>query len=398
MKFKTVLIVLTLFAFLTSCKESVKEEKFDGYVISGIVKGIDNVYLKLTNTGSRGSKDFKVIDSVQITNGKFSFKGKVDNVDMVSIVIDSKYHGMFMLENSAINVSIDVSELNERNAYFTPVVSGSKSHDIYAAVEKKSSAIFELEKYKIIDELKDLFAKANKTNDQKDMDIATIRQKELMPLIEEANNAYKQIKYDFAKANPTSPVAVHVLGYQYTEGRMTKEQLKEFYHLFKGDATKTGFYKYHMTKVYKDNFENMGVGNTVPDFTLNSVNNKALTLSKIEGKYLLVDFWASWCVPCRASFPHLKELRKEYKKDGFTIVGIGTADEEGKWRKAIIKDQTPWIHLYDSSENHAYGAVAKKYGVPHLPTTFLIDSNQKIILRNPTKEKLDAKLKELFGH
>ncbi|WP_111709916.1 TlpA disulfide reductase family protein [Lutibacter citreus] len=398
MKFKSVLVVLTLFAFLTSCKESVKEEKIDGYVISGTVKGIDNVYIKLTNTGTRGSSDFKIIDSVQITNGKFSFKGKVDNVDMVSVNIDSKYHGRFMLENSVINIDIDVTDLNERNSYFTPVVKGSKSHDVFASIEEKSSAIFSEEKYKPIDELTTMFAKAKKSKDQHDMDIALAKQKELMPLIEERSNAYSKIKLDFARENPSSPVAVQVLGYQYSEGRMTKEQLKEFYHLFKGEAVKTGFYKYYMTKVYKDNFENLGVGNTAPDFTLTSVNGENITLSKVEAKYKLVDFWASWCIPCRASFPHLIELRKQYKKDGFAIVGIGTADEEAKWRKAIEEDKTPWIHVFDTNENRSYGPVAKLYGVPFLPTTFLMDSNQKIILRNPTKEELDAKLKELFGH
>ncbi|WP_298367464.1 TlpA disulfide reductase family protein [uncultured Lutibacter sp.] len=398
MKFKSVLVVLTLLSFLTSCKESVKEEKYDGYVISGTVKGIDNVYIKLTNTGARDIKNIKIIDSVQIINGKFSFKGKVDNVDMVSVEIDSKFRGRFMLENSPINIAIDVTDLSERNSYFTPVVTGSKSHDIYAEIEKKSSAIFDKEKYKPIDELKDLFATAKKTKEQKDLDIAVAKQKELAPLIEERSDAYKQIKYDFVKANPSSPVAVHVLGYQYTEGRMTKEQLKEFYHLFKGEAVKTGFYKYYMTKVYKDNFENLGVGNTAPDFTLTTVNGENFTLSKVKATYKLVDFWASWCIPCRASFPHLKDLRKQYKKDGFVIVGIGTADEEDKWRKAIEEDKTPWIHVFDASEKRAYGPVAKKYGVPHLPTTFLMDSNQKIVLRNPTKEELDAKLKELFGH
>ena len=115
---------------------------------------------------------------------------------------------------------------------------------------------------------------------------------------------------------------------------------------------------------------------------------------------MLVDFWASWCIPCRASFPHLKELRKQYGTEGFTIVGIGTADKEDKWRKAIEEDQTPWLHVFDKNEEgkQMYGPVAISYSVPHLPTTFLVDRDLKIILRNPSKEELDTKLKELFGH
>ena len=94
----------------------------------------------------------------------------------------------------------------------------------------------------------------------------------------------------------------------------------------------------------------------------------------------------------------MKELYKKYEKDGFEVVGIGTADEEEKWKKAIKEDQTPWMHLYDSSTEHEWGIVARLYGVPFLPTTFLMDADGKIILRNPEKKDLDAKLAELFGH
>ncbi len=389
------LVIITI--SLVSCKKEKKTNKFDGYTINGIVKGVDNVFIKLVETGSIDEVKKKVIDSTKIVNGQFSFKGKVAYVDMISLVIDSKYQGRFMLENSPIAIKIDITALEGRNTYFTPKVSGSKSHDLFAATEKKGKTIMEEEKYKPLEEIRELYAKAQKSDNKDDLIKAQDKQKELTSLNQDRMDRYQKNKFDFVRNNPDSPVTPYVLGFQYSEGRMTKTELKEFYNLFKGDAKKTDFYKNHITKVYKDNFENLGVGNTAPDFTLNTVDGKPFTLSHLDSKYTLVDFWASWCVPCRESFPHLKELRTKYQANGFKIVGIGTADLENKWRKAIEKDQTPWIHVFDASEKRAYGSVAKKYGVPHLPTTFLIDENQTILLRNPTKEEIDTKLKEVFG-
>ena len=395
-------IFVLVIGFLTfSCKEEVKTVKQDGYTLTGTVKGLDNGYVKLYEFGSRDPKQIKLIDSVQIVNGKFTSKGKVSVPDMVSMIINDKYNGLFMLENSAITINIDLAEDKlENGVRFSPEVLGSKSHKIYSDIGKKEKAVFADEKYKVLEEVRTLYGIAKKSKKPEDMKIAEDRQKELMPLSEARMDAYKKVKYDFVDSNPNSPVAVHVLGYQYTEGRMTKEELKKYYNFFKGEARETVFFKYHITKVYKNVFENLGVGNTAPDFTLTSVKGEELTLSKIEGKYKLVDFWASWCIPCRASFPHLMDLYKKYGKDGFEVIGVGTADVEEKWRKAIKEDKTPWIHVFDSKvkKRDMYGPVAKKYGVPHLPTTFLMDSNQKIILRNPSKEELDAKLNELFGY
>jgi len=395
---KLALIMITVLIVFNSNEITAQSKTASGYTITGAVRGIDNVYVKLKEEGIRDRSEIKTLDSIKITNGKFEFKGNVDLIDMVGLVIDDLYFGRIILENSPISLEIDVTNLNKSNPYFVPVVRGSKSHDEYTAIDTKVKAVFENPKYKPLDELREMYMTAKKSKDPSDMDKANAKQKELMPLSEERMNSMTKIKYDFVRNNPSSPVAVHVLGYQYTEGRMTKDELKEFYHLFKGDARETNFFKHHITKVYKDNFENLGIGNIAPDFTLKTVEGNDLTLSKVNVKYKLVDFWASWCIPCRASFPHLKELRNQYGKEDFEIVGIGTADLEDKWRAAIKEDQTPWIHVFDTGDGRAYGSVAKSYGVPHLPTTFLIDSEQKILLRNPTKEELDAKLKELFGH
>ncbi|SFW27486.1 TlpA disulfide reductase family protein [Cellulophaga fucicola] len=381
-----------------SCKDKKKEQpKEDGYVVTGTVKGLDNSYAKITDYQIFNQNKINVIDSVPIVNGKFKFTGEIAFPDMVTLEL-GEYTSNFYLENSAIEITADIEKMKDRNNRFALDVKGSKGQDKYEEIEEKASAVFKDPKYDVFNEVRQMFAKAKKEGSEELINEALKKQESLQSLAEERTAKYKNIKYDFVKANPSSAVAPYVLGVQYTEGRMSREELKEYYELFTGDARKATFFKTFITKIYKDNFENVGVGNIAPDFTLQTVQGDELTLSKVEGKYILVDFWASWCVPCRASFPHLKELRKQYKNKGFTIVGVGTADEKEKWKKAIKEDNTPWNHVYDVSENHAYGPVAKSYGVPHLPTTLLVDSNRKIILRNPSKEELDAKLKEVFGH
>ena len=390
---KTAVLICAVLILGISCQT--KDEQ-DGFLIEGTVIGMDDVYIKLCETGDW--RNSRVIDSTLIENGKFTFKGKLEHVDLFKLDIDSRVMGLVMLENSKIKVKFDLSDMDDNTWSVTPVVSGSNSHTQYTQIKDKASAVFKKEKYKAIKELKQQVIAAKKSQKKEDMDKVLARAKELEPLNMEMIDESKKIKFDFIDLNPTSPVAVHVMGFEFSEGKMGKENIKKYYDFFQGDARKTPFYKEYMTNIYKNLFEKAAVGNIAPDFTLNSVNGKEVTLSKVKGKYLLVDFWASWCLPCRASFPHLKKIREKYLKDGFEIVGIATGDTEDKWRKAIQKDQTPWINLFDeSAKRGVLGTVAEKYGVAGLPSVFLIDSERKILLRNPSKDELEAKLKELIG-
>ncbi|KJD34886.1 hypothetical protein PW52_13325 [Tamlana sedimentorum] len=374
----------------------------DGYTISGNIKGLSNVYIKLTKAGFKDKSKIVVLDSTKIVNGKFEFNGKVNHPDMVNLVVESKFRTNFIIENSNIKIDIDLTQKQERSPYFKFIVTGSKSHDLYQKGDAECMAVFNSPKYKQLDSLKALLAKAKK--DTSYLAKAQKLKVELSPLSKERSESYKNKKYDFVRNNPSDPSAVYILGYFYSEVRMSEKELKEFYNLFKGDARKTVFFTSYITKVYKDYFEKLGVGSIAPDFTLNNINGEPVSLSKVKAKYKLVDFWASWCIPCRKAFPHLIELRNKYNNDGFEIIGIGTADAEDKWLKAINEDKTPWIHVLDKNGiingdlAVKKGDVSKNYGVTFLPTTFLMDSQDKIILRNPTKNELDAKLIELFGH
>lgn len=130
-----------------------------------------------------------------------------------------------------------------------------------------------------------------------------------------------------------------------------------------------------------------------PVFSLPDTTNKMVSLESFRGKYALLDFWASWCGPCRAENPHLRKLYGQYKDKGFTIlsVSIDNKSQVKAWKKAIVDDKLTWPQVVTTD-----GAVAKLYHVNNVPQNFLVNPEGKIIAKNLSREELAAKLKELF--
>lgn len=144
-----------------------------------------------------------------------------------------------------------------------------------------------------------------------------------------------------------------------------------------------------------DNAKNFMVGGIAPDFEQNTPEGKPMKLSSLRGKIVLVDFWASWCGPCRRENPHVVKLYNKYKSKGFEVLGVSLDRTKDKWEKAIAKDKLTWSHVSDLKgwKNQ----VAKQYSVTSVPHTILLDQEGRILARNLRGADLDAKLKELFG-
>lgn len=137
------------------------------------------------------------------------------------------------------------------------------------------------------------------------------------------------------------------------------------------------------------------VGMEAPDFTMNTPDGQSLALSHFKGKILLVDFWASWCGPCRRENPHVVEAYNKYHGKGFEVLGVSLDRTREPWLAAIEKDGLIWHHVSDLKgwQNEA----AQLYGVSSIPHTVLLDREGKIIARNLRGQMLDDKLKEIFG-
>ena len=145
-------------------------------------------------------------------------------------------------------------------------------------------------------------------------------------------------------------------------------------------------------------------GAVAMDFTSKDINGKQFTLSSLKGHYVILDFWASWCKPCRASMPHVKALYDKYKSKGLEVVCVASDDgAEDKWRKAVAEDKTELFHHvlsglkrtanggYDKSQS-----ISDNYGVHYLPTKYLVDAEGKIVDKVDDK-KLEELLKVAYG-
>ncbi|CAN5742584.1 hypothetical protein BH10BAC2_BH10BAC2_45720 [soil metagenome] len=133
------------------------------------------------------------------------------------------------------------------------------------------------------------------------------------------------------------------------------------------------------------------VGMQASEINLNDTKGKSISLASLKGKVVLVDFWASWCTPCRKKVPSLKKIYSNYKAKGFEIYGVSLDNYSDEWVTAIKEDKTAWPHVLDAT-----GETATAWNVNYLPNTFLLDKTGKIIAINASEEELQKHLQELL--
>ena len=198
----------------------------------------------------------------------------------------------------------------------------------------------------------------------------------------------------FAKTESNSPVAFYALQ-QYAGYDINPEKIEPLY-----EGLSETIRTYPSAVAFKDRLETAkktGVGRIAPDFTQNDTLDQPVQLSSLRGKYVLIDFWASWCGPCRQENPNVVKVFNQYKGNNFYVLGV-SLDREGqkdKWMKAIHDDQLTWTHVSDLKFWN--NAVAKQYGIQAIPQNLLLDPQGKIIAKNLRGEALVKKMQELLN-
>ncbi|PKQ63088.1 hypothetical protein BZG02_09990 [Labilibaculum filiforme] len=150
---------------------------------------------------------------------------------------------------------------------------------------------------------------------------------------------------------------------------------------------------YYINKMIsrRDNQQRVAIGNSAPIFNLPSDKGENISIEAYKGKYLLIDFWASWCGPCRAEIPNVKNVYKEYQEKGLEVLSVSTDADEKAWLKAVEQEEMPWIQVRDTK------SVSASYNITYIPMIYLIDPNGKIIDKGLHGEILRNKMKEIFN-
>jgi thiol-disulfide isomerase/thioredoxin len=137
------------------------------------------------------------------------------------------------------------------------------------------------------------------------------------------------------------------------------------------------------------------IGLEAPEISMKMPNDSTLTLSSLRGKYILIDFWASWCGPCRKENPNVVKVYNKYKNKNFDILSVSLDQDKSAWIRAIQADNLTWNHVSDLQQWNSAAAAA--YGVKGIPATFLLDKEGKVIAMNLRGEALESKLEEILG-
>ncbi|MFT3822623.1 MAG: TlpA disulfide reductase family protein [Chitinophagaceae bacterium] len=196
---------------------------------------------------------------------------------------------------------------------------------------------------------------------------------------------------EWIKAHPASVISTYLL-WDY-HPKFTPVQLEDWLNELSPTAKNTVLGRDMQARI--DAPKLTAIGKTAPSFTQNDTSGTAVSLTGFRGKYVLLDFWASWCGPCRAETPDIIPLYNKYKDGAFTIISISIDDKRQAWTQAIIKDKMPWTQISDLKGWQ--NSIAKLYGVSAVPHNLLLDPQGKIIARNLHGKDLENKLAEVLN-
>jgi peroxiredoxin len=341
----------------------------NGFTISGNIKGLpDNSVVYLA-----GNNENDTIVKTIAKEGRFVLQGKVNNTDGRILIFTPSDARLFLFTgNEHVNISGSRADLSD------VVVSGSSSQTDYEEFINHIKPLCDFVNY--------YRGEMQSAQTQGAHDSATI-------MLNTAYNIYQTSIDRFIVRKKNSPVAALLLAYSYDMDPNKDVVLleKRFNSL---DASALGNRYAEGIKRVIENGKIGAVGTKALEFTQQDTAGKNISLSQFRGKYVLLDFWASWCRPCRMENPNVVSAYNEYRNKNFTILSVSLDQDKDNWLNAIKTDHLNWTHVSDLQfwGNEA----AKLYHVESIPQNFLIDPNGIIIAKNLRGEELKARLHELL--
>ncbi|GHB82383.1 thiol:disulfide interchange protein [Persicitalea jodogahamensis] len=354
-------------------------------MLSGTIENAESPYLYLLYESTPG---VRLKDSSRIVDNKFQFKGSIlEPTDAM------------LRENSSVflngKVIADETNMNMVSIYLEKgTMTAHVVHDDFRSI-KISGSKSQDENVKLTNSLIPFQARIFALKDAIKQSRTDKAPKEKIDSLENLEN----------KAGKETWAAIQKFIYENPDSYVSADELCSFRNLWPFDTVKHLFDNLNPEiKKSRDGqkvanlireTELASVGTMAHDFSGSELNGEKIKLSDFRGKYVLIDFWGSWCAPCRIGNPHLIELYNQYKDRNFEIIGVATDDKEVPWRKAVEKDKIGiWKNILDTDEASRGSAIAHKYAVHSFPTKILIDKQGKIIgrFKGDDGEKLEELL------
>ncbi|WP_461531944.1 thioredoxin-like domain-containing protein [Sinomicrobium sp.] len=367
---------LFLLGTLIGCSRS-------GFVVHGNIPELKNgtVALKVID----GREVSEVLDSTEVKDGVFVLKGEVDSPVMALLEFsEGAYMTTFFIENSEISIKGNIDRERKR-----PILN----------IEVEGSVVDQAHRDMISSIYDEPEARLEKLRNKYEQTTDTVLKKQLKHEVDSLSRNFRstisQRRRDYIRNNLNSPVAAYALSNEMSYDDTGVDELADIFSKLPKSQISSPYYSEAAAKL--KSLEALEPGGTPPSFSLIGVNGEELSLDALKGKVVIVDFWASWCIPCRQSFPHLKELYNAYKEKGFEIITVSVDRDKKAWMNALEKDQLPWLNTHSFfPEQNKEQQMEQRYAVNHYPKTYLIDKEGKVVAKDVNHEFVENYLKSQF--
>jgi peroxiredoxin len=362
LKFLTITALL-----LTACADKMQSGNLNGKINNAEGK---TLYLdRISNTGQ------EITDSIKLNaKGEFAFNVKVETPGFFRIRLgDSNFALLFLEPETKVDVEADGNNLAG-----TYLVKGSEENNRLAKATHQLISFGE---------------RAQKLNEEagKHADIMTNQamQQSYQEKFELIKKEEDEMVKKYINENAESLTCLALID------RLEGDDNMEYY-----KKLRDGLMKKYASNDYAKSFIErvndmlkLSVGSPAPEINLNTPDGKTIALSSLKGKVVLIDFWASWCRPCRMENPNVVRIYNQYKAKGFEIYGVSLDRDQASWEKAIADDKLTWLHVSDLG--YWNSSVVKLYNISGIPMTYIIDRNGNIAAKNLRGEELEKKIAEM---